>query len=330
MKCFHLALALFLGLALAQTHDPLDPAQFSALPEGYSVRLLAGAEEVREAALLQGGRAFPMARQLAFSGKEVWRGLLPELGPYEIRLKTKAGEERLGPYPPPAHPFRALAWVGVRGGYQVFPDRFGAASLPEGAGGGPPLPEPFFRTGLRGAGGGQAPGLPLPQESFQIGPPGLGDLLEVREEEGKAGGPGGLEEAHARLLGGAVPLLEVAGPAGGHQVLPGAPAPPAFGEDVVHGELAPLAAAVLAGVAVPPEDVAAVQGNAGRPPPDQALQPDDAGDGDSGGGGVEEAPAFRKHLRAPREDQKNASLDAGQAQDLVGGVQDQHPGGVQV
>lgn len=52
MKRFHLALALFLGLALAQTHDPLDPAQFSALPEGYSVRLLAGAEEVREAALL--------------------------------------------------------------------------------------------------------------------------------------------------------------------------------------------------------------------------------------------------------------------------------------
>jgi glycosidase len=124
MKRFHLALALSLGLALAQTHDPLDPAQFSALPEGYSVRLLAGAEEVREAALLQGGRAFPMARQLAFSGKEVWRGLLPELGPYEIRLKTKAGEKRLGPYRPPAHPFRALAWVGVRGGYQVFPDRF--------------------------------------------------------------------------------------------------------------------------------------------------------------------------------------------------------------
>jgi glycosidase len=124
MKGFHLALALSLGLALAQTHDPLDPAQFSALPEGYSVRLLAGAEEVREAALLQGGRAFPMARQLAFSGKEVWRGLLPELGSYEIRLKTKAGEKRLGPYRPPAHPFRALAWVGVRGGYQVFPDRF--------------------------------------------------------------------------------------------------------------------------------------------------------------------------------------------------------------
>jgi len=70
MKRFHLALALFLGLGLAQTHDPLDPAQFSALPEGYSVRLLAGAEEAREAALLQGGRAFPMARQLAFSGKE--------------------------------------------------------------------------------------------------------------------------------------------------------------------------------------------------------------------------------------------------------------------
>jgi cyclomaltodextrinase len=58
MKPFHLALALFLGLALAQTHDPLDPAQFSALPEGYSVRLLAGAEEVREATLLQGGRAW--------------------------------------------------------------------------------------------------------------------------------------------------------------------------------------------------------------------------------------------------------------------------------
>jgi hypothetical protein len=56
MKPFHLALAP--GLALAQTHDPLDPAQFSALPEGYSVRLLAGVGEVREASLLQGGRAF--------------------------------------------------------------------------------------------------------------------------------------------------------------------------------------------------------------------------------------------------------------------------------
>ena len=58
MKGFHLALALSLGLALAQTHDPLDPAQFSALPEGYSVCLLAGAEEVREATLLQRGRAW--------------------------------------------------------------------------------------------------------------------------------------------------------------------------------------------------------------------------------------------------------------------------------
>ncbi|WP_234555158.1 glycoside hydrolase family 13 protein [Thermus caliditerrae] len=115
---------LLLALALAQSHDPQDPAQFSLLPEGYSVRFQAGAEEVREAWLEQGEKVVPMARQLSFSGKEVWRGLLPEKTPYRIRVRTREGERTLGPFAPPASPMRALAWVGERGGYQVFPDRF--------------------------------------------------------------------------------------------------------------------------------------------------------------------------------------------------------------
>lgn len=126
MKPFQLllAVALFGALALAQLHDPQDPAQFSALPEGYSVRFAAGAGEVRQAFLLQGDRAWPMDRQLSFAGREVWRGLLPEKGPYWIRLRTPKGERLLGPFTPPPNPFRALAWVGRKGGYQIFPDRF--------------------------------------------------------------------------------------------------------------------------------------------------------------------------------------------------------------
>lgn len=123
MKRFQ-PLALFLGLALAQAHDPQDPAQFSRLPEGYSVRFQASAEEVREAWVVQGGRTFPMGRQLVFGGQEVWRGLIPEAAPYTLRVRGRAGEKVLGPFTPPKALFAALAWVGRKGGYQVFPDRF--------------------------------------------------------------------------------------------------------------------------------------------------------------------------------------------------------------
>lgn len=99
---------------------------------------------------------------------------------------------------------------------------------------------------------------------------------------------------------------------------------------MVHGELPALLPAVLAGVAVAPEDVSAVQGNAPRPAADHALEADDAGDGDPGGGGVEVEAAFRDHLRPAPEDEEHGPLDAGQAQDLVGGVEDQDPWGVQV
>ncbi|WP_018111320.1 alpha-amylase family glycosyl hydrolase [Thermus igniterrae] len=127
MKRFHVLgglLSLLLGVALAQAHDPANPAQFSRLPQGYAVRFQAPAEAVREASLLQEGRVWPMARQLVFAGQEVWRGLLPEAAPYRIRLRTQGGERVLGPFQPPARPFQALPWVGERVGYQVFPDRF--------------------------------------------------------------------------------------------------------------------------------------------------------------------------------------------------------------
>ncbi|MFD3004242.1 glycoside hydrolase family 13 protein [Thermus tengchongensis] len=123
MKRFQ-SVFLLLALALAQSHDPQDPAQFSALPQGYSVRFQAAAGEVREAHLLQEGRAWPMARQLSLPGREVWRGVLPEARPYQIRLRTPEGERLLGPFLPPAHPFRALPWLEGRVGYQIFPDRF--------------------------------------------------------------------------------------------------------------------------------------------------------------------------------------------------------------
>src|SRR5215469_7562652 len=106
-------------------------------------------------------------------------------------------------------------------------------------------------------------------------------MRELEGEDGAGAGPrGGADQAHAGLAGGAAPFADVALQAGADDVLPGRPAAPAAGEDVIEAQLGggePLAA-VLAAVAVAGEDVAAVELDL---VPGQAVvgqQADDAGD----------------------------------------------------
>ena len=112
--------------ALDFRHDPRDSAFVSRVPAGVSVRFWAGAGSVRAARLLTGGRTATFVRQLRGSGLEVWRALLPDRPErYRIEVTPAGGPPRVyGPYQPPAELFLALAWVGQRAGYQVFPERF--------------------------------------------------------------------------------------------------------------------------------------------------------------------------------------------------------------
>ncbi len=107
-------------------HDPADPAFFSLVPGGASVRFWAGAGSVKEAWLAAEGGRWPFFQQLDDAGTAVWRALAPAgLSRYRIALVTAGGKARtFGPYRAPARPFRALDWVGSRAGYQVFPERF--------------------------------------------------------------------------------------------------------------------------------------------------------------------------------------------------------------
>src|SRR5688572_22554579 len=126
-------------------------------------------------------------------------------------------------------------------GLERFPLGCSIARRPSRCGGGRP-----GRSGLR-------PGRPPPQRDWddQTGtalakldrPIGVVEerlpalVLAVGELQPEDGaGPGhdrGADEVHAGLAGGAAPLADVAAQAGADDVLPGGPAAPAAGDDVV-------------------------------------------------------------------------------------------------
>ena len=106
-------------------HDPKDARHLSRVPAGYAVRFFAGEGAVERAVILAEDE-IPMARQLSYQGREVWRGMLPpSVRRYRIRVHIHGDKTRtFGPFKVPERVFTALGWVGDRVGYQVFPERF--------------------------------------------------------------------------------------------------------------------------------------------------------------------------------------------------------------
>ena len=88
------------------------------------------------------------------------------------------------------------------------------------------------------------------------------------------GSNGGPEQAEARLVERLAALAVVARLAGRDEVLPGVAAAAMARHDVVEGQVVRLAAAVLAGVPVAGEDLAAGQLDARPRPADLVLEPD--------------------------------------------------------
>jgi hypothetical protein len=114
---------------------------------------------------------------------------------------------------------------------------------------------------------------------------------------GVEGGAGGLtDELHVCFLRGAAGLAVVAVLAGGHDVVPGMLAAPIAGEDVVKGEVSRLASAVLAGVAVAQEDVAAAEASAGARSSDYVDEANNRGDLKNEGGATQVASAVLQNL----------------------------------
>jgi glycosidase len=106
-------------------HDPTSSADVSVAGGRLSIRFRASTGQVRGAHLVAAGDTIVMERQLAFLRQEVWRATAPEATPsYTIDVETATGRVSLGPFRPPADPFRAVPWVSGAVGYQIFPDRF--------------------------------------------------------------------------------------------------------------------------------------------------------------------------------------------------------------
>jgi hypothetical protein len=124
-------------------------------------------------------------------------------------------------------------------------------------------------------------------------------LLQIVVEGtvGVEGRPGGLaDEVHVCFTRGATGLAVVAVLTGGDDVIPVVLAAAIAGEDVVEGEVTRAASAVLAGVAVAQEDIAAAEASAGPRSSDYVDETDNGGDLKNEGGATQVAPPVLQHL----------------------------------
>jgi hypothetical protein len=133
--------------------------------------------------------------------------------------------------------------------------------------------------------------------------PGLGNGEIGDEEQAVVGRARFAQKAHPGFFWGAVALLEVAASASGDQILPAGRSSPAARDHVVHGELPPVAAAVLTGISIPTEDVPPIKGKPPWGAANQFAKPDHAGYRKGLARGLEIGPALFKDLCAAVHDQ---------------------------
>jgi len=98
------------------------------------------------------------------------------------------------------------------------------------------------------------------------------------------------------FLRGATGLAMVATLAGGHDVIPVVLAAPIAGEDVIQGEVSRPASAVLAGVAVTQEDIAAAEASPGPRSSDYVDEANNGGNLKYEGGATQVAPPVLQYL----------------------------------
>ena len=139
--------------------------------------------------------------------------------------------------------------------------------------------------------------------------------------------PGGLpEQAHAGLPGPAVPLLQVAGPAGADHVFPDRAPSERLRHDVVDGHaLAAVAAAVLARVRIPLQDVLLVEGDGRRDGlSHEVLEADHRGDKEGGGRGSNDQGGVFDPFGFPGKEEDDRPASPADLERLEGLIQDKY------
>src|SRR5262245_63585810 len=143
-----------------------------------------------------------------------------------------------------------------------------------------------------------------------------------REDEARMHGLAG--QSHAHLVGEAVAFPEVAAQTGGDHIGPGRLAAARARHDMVHGQPLPTPIAVLAGVAVTPQNVLLVE----RDPiqerlPDVDGQPDHRRQGEHQGGRPYDAGGGLHRLGLAAEEQCDGATGVGEMERLVGEIEDE-------
>jgi hypothetical protein len=132
------------------------------------------------------------------------------------------------------------------------------------------------------------------------------------------------DELHVCFLRGATGLAVVAVLAGGYHVVPGVLAAPIAREDVVQGEVSRLASAVLAGVAVAQEDVAAAEASAGARSSDYVDEANNRGDLKNEGGATKVASPVLQHLGLASAHQDEGAAGVADVKRLVVLIENQY------
>lgn len=124
-------------------------------------------------------------------------------------------------------------------------------------------------------------------------------------------------QSHTGFFGSAVALLDVAADASSHQIFPSITAATGAGNHVVEGKLFAAIVAVLAGVSVPFQDVAAGEWNFFVRNPDIMPQADDSREGKVP---IEIVTVVFQLLSFSFEQQDNRPSPTGNVERFVGGV----------
>lgn len=139
-----------------------------------------------------------------------------------------------------------------------------------------------------------------------MAPAGIGNADELLDEGDLVGAAGAAHKHKAGLLRGFVPLQVVAAGAGADQILPAVRAAVNFRDDVIHGHLPVVLPAVLAGMAVPLDDVFASQEYPFLRDFDVKPQPDDGGNRKGAGNRTDGKPVGGLHdFRFPHKNQNH-------------------------
>ena len=159
----------------------------------------------------------------------------------------------------------------------------------------------------------------------QIGFPVIVRIMYRILDEGEVMGPARVfDQGHPGLFQAAVGLFIVAYCAGAHQIVPGVISPQALGHQVVDGKRPLAGAAVLADVAIPPENILFGKLDLQTGSADETAQPDDAGQYESSANAGGKIIAILDHFRFSQEQQNQGPLGITDQQRFIILVEHQH------